>query len=119
MSLVDAWNDVRESTLAALADPAVPSRMITTPLGELDGSFLLDVSVVEPLVHGWDLARAIGVDATLDDELAARCLEIAEQYGFALRGPGMYGAAQPVPEDASTGERLLAFLGRETSTPAE
>jgi hypothetical protein len=74
---------------------------------------LLALGVVEPLVHGWDLARAIGRDAELDDELAAGCLDVARRHEAVLRGPGMYGPAlDDVPVAGSAGRALLAYLGR-------
>jgi uncharacterized protein (TIGR03086 family) len=110
---VPAWAAVEERVLAAIADPDLPQRRISTPAGELDGDHLLDMGVVEPLVHGWDLARAIGEDAALDEDLAARCLEIARQYEPALRAPGMYGPARPASDAAGAGPTLLAYLGRD------
>ncbi len=108
-----AWTAVEATVLTTLDDPALPHRPVPTPVGVLDGSELLDMSVVEPLVHRWDLATAVGVEATLDDTLAARCLEVARRYERALRAPGMYGPARPAPDGARPGQQLLAYLGRD------
>jgi uncharacterized protein (TIGR03086 family) len=108
-----AWAAVEDRVLAAIAAPDLPQRRIGTPAGDLDGDHLLDMGVVEPLVHGWDLARAVGEDAVLDEDLAARCLEIARQYEPALRAPGMYGPARPAPDGPGAGPALLGYLGRD------
>lgn len=106
------WRQAQSATCAALDDPALPGRMLRTPLGEVDGATLLDMSLVEPLVHGWDLARAAGLDDTLDPVLAERCLQVAEQHAAMLRAPGMFAAEVVALESADAAGRLLAFLGR-------
>ncbi|WP_214406015.1 TIGR03086 family metal-binding protein [Pseudonocardia lacus] len=108
----ERWLAAEARVLAALADPTVAGRRHDTPLGPMSSSDLLAASVVEPLVHGWDLARAIGVDDALDEELAAGCLDVARRHEAVLRGPGMYGPALDVPADAAAGRALLSFLGR-------
>ncbi|WP_129657476.1 TIGR03086 family metal-binding protein [Rothia halotolerans] len=67
------------------------------------------------LVHRWDIARAAGLTEhqALDDADAAHYLEVARSFGDALRMDGVCGPELPAPEDATAGERLLAFLGRE------
>jgi uncharacterized protein (TIGR03086 family) len=95
-----------------LDDPSVAERRHPTPLGEMGGAELLDAAVVEPLVHRWDLARAVGADDAVDEELAAACLVVARRYAAALRGPGMYGPELAAPADAPAGPALLAYLGR-------
>lgn len=107
------WDEVDAQVTAALADSGLATRTLATPAGELDGSALLDMSVVEPLVHGWDLARALGEHPVLDEEAAARCLAIARRYEAALRGPGMYGPPRAPRPAATAGQGLLAFLGRD------
>jgi uncharacterized protein (TIGR03086 family) len=67
------------------------------------------------LVHRWDIARATGLTQhqALDDADAAHYLEVASSLGEALRTDGVCGPELPAPDDATAGERLLAFLGRE------
>ena len=65
------------------------------------------------LVHTWDLARATGLDETLDaDEVAgmyAGMLPIDEM----LRASGQYGARVEVPDQADLQTKLIAFTGRQ------
>jgi uncharacterized protein (TIGR03086 family) len=107
-----AWVDVEERVLAALDAPGLADRSFSTPLGAMSGAELLDTGVVEPLVHRWDLARAVGADDTVDEDLAAGCLRIARRHAAALRGPGMYGPLLDAGSGAPAGAQLLAFLGR-------
>ncbi len=96
------------ATLAGL-DPAV---MAETPRGPLPVEQLLSMAVVEPFVHGWDLAVATGQHVTLDPELTATLLPGVQQLGGQLAATGMYAPARYVPDDAPDAQRLLAALGR-------
>lgn len=73
----------------------------------VDGFLCFDL-----VVHGWDLARATGLDERLDPGDVAHVQATTAGFGDALRGNGVCGAEVPVSEDASEQDRLLAFLGR-------
>ncbi|MDX6330891.1 MAG: hypothetical protein QOI83_3274 [Streptomycetaceae bacterium] len=71
---------------------------------------------VDTVVHGWDVARSIGVEAEFDADLLAAVLPIAEavpggaareRAGSAFR-PGVQAG-----EDAGLLDRVLALLGRD------
>ena len=64
------------------------------------------------VIHGWDLARAAGLDDTIPAAEMARIREHAAGFGDALRSPGAFGPEIEVPEDASEQEKFVAFLGR-------
>jgi uncharacterized protein (TIGR03086 family) len=64
------------------------------------------------LVHGWDLAVAVGLDTTLRPDLVDACLEVVEPEAEMLAASGAFGDDHHVPEDASPQTRLLALLGR-------
>ena len=64
-------------------------------------------------MHSWDLARASGQDAGLDDDFAARLLEGMRPIEQLLRESGQYGPAVPVPDDAPPVDRLMGFIGRD------
>src|SRR5437879_5569998 len=44
---------------------------------ELPAQVAAGINFIDALVHGWDLAKAIHVDATLDPDLASAALEIS------------------------------------------
>jgi uncharacterized protein (TIGR03086 family) len=73
----------------------------------VDGFLCFDL-----VVHGWDLARAAGLDERLEPDDIARVREATAGFGDALRSPGVCGAEISPNEDASEQDKLLAFLGR-------
>ncbi|SFM21756.1 TIGR03086 family metal-binding protein [Pimelobacter simplex] len=73
------------------------------------------VALDEVVVHGWDLATALGLPFVVRDEDVASCLAFAEPFStpeaVAMRAPA-FGPVVPVPADASPLTRLLGLLGR-------
>jgi hypothetical protein len=73
----------------------------------------------DTLVHTWDIARAAGVDDTLDPDavrLVYRGYVVRDQE--TMRQPGRYGALVELGgSDSSLSEqdRLIAFTGRDPS----
>lgn len=64
-------------------------------------------------VHGWDLARATGLDETIGDDEVRRLTEVdVPAFGEMLHTPGVCGPEVTVAADASDQDRLLALLGR-------
>lgn len=69
--------------------------------------------VFDLVVHGWDLARATGQDEALDPDEVAGMLAGMEPMDEAIRGSGQFGPRVPVPDDADTQTKLIAFTGRQ------
>ncbi len=68
----------------------------------------------DALIHTWDLARAIGADATLPEALCAIQLEALQAIPEAfLRQPGRFDAALEPPPGANAQTRLLCYTGRQ------
>ncbi|MFC3963177.1 TIGR03086 family metal-binding protein [Nocardia jiangsuensis] len=69
------------------------------------------VALDELVVHGWDLARATG----LPFDVTPGELEVLEGFLAEMPAegtPGLFGPVQPVAEDASRLDRVLARTGR-------
>ena len=64
------------------------------------------------LVHTWDLARATGLDETIDPAMAAGMLAGMEPMDDMLRGSGQFGPRVDIDPTASVQDRLIAFVGR-------
>ncbi|SCK49650.1 TIGR03086 family protein [Streptomyces sp. WMMB 714] len=63
-------------------------------------------------VHGWDLARGIGVRSRMHDELADAVYAHIAPMAESWQGAGVFDPPVPVPDDAVPQERLVALLGR-------
>lgn len=84
-------------------------RLPTLPLADaIDTYYTPDV-----FMHTWDLARASGADDTLDEATCAAMLAGMEAMTEAIRSSGEFGEQQPVPDDATPQQRLIAFIGRD------
>jgi uncharacterized protein (TIGR03086 family) len=112
---VATYKSAVRSVRAAFAEPGVLERTVHHPVGDIPGSRLLAQLITDSVVHSWDLATAIGVDAGLDEQL----VELV--YGFlapraqsgALYTTGWVAApTRPLPEGATVLERLIHLAGR-------
>ena len=84
-----------------------------TGLGPMPAIAVARLRLIEALVHGWDIARGAGAALDVDDDVAERAI----RHSLALleRLPPerkVFGDPQPVAEDASAHDRLVALLGR-------
>jgi uncharacterized protein (TIGR03086 family) len=97
---IGAWATARDAVLRALDRPGVLDRVVSTMQGDQRVDDMIAFNVADTTVHSWDLARALGVDDTLDPALVTRSLEVA---GGTMTVPA------DVPDDRT---RLLATFGR-------
>jgi len=108
-----SYADASAAALTAASTGDTLSRVHTTALGDMPGPALAGFTTLDIVVHGWDLARATGQRANLDDAVTGHVLAFAEQAitpGF--RGPRI-GPAVAVSPDAGLTDRLVAFMGRQ------
>ena len=108
-----AWRAASSAVLAALEDPERAS----TAFEGFSGPTTFEAAVnrflcFDLVVHGWDLARAAGLDERIEPQDVARVQGHAEEFGDKLRSPQAFGAARDVPPGSDDQTRLLAFLGR-------
>lgn len=116
------WRDRIPARLAELGDAwAVPDAWHgATRAGglELSGSDAGAVALNEVLVHGWDLAVAIGRRYPGDEPALADAIASAYSWvdGIATANPdgvpGLFGPRVAVASDAPPFDRLLAATGR-------
>jgi uncharacterized protein (TIGR03086 family) len=108
-----AWLAVDATIQAALDDPAVAGRVVATRVGELSFAEQFDmIGTGDVLFHTWDLARAAGLDETLDPDEVHRFVSGMEPLDEMLRASGQFGPRVPVPDGADEQTRLIGFLGR-------
>ena len=108
-----AWRALAEAIETALADDVVAQEVADTPMGPLTFEAAVDmICTPDVILHGWDLARATGLDETLNPEEVHRLLASIEPIGDALEQSGQYGPRIAVPDGSSEQTRLLALVGR-------
>jgi uncharacterized protein (TIGR03086 family) len=100
-----------DGLLAAAGGDAL-TRSHATPLGDMPGSVLGGFTTLDIAVHGWDLAKATGQPAELDDDLADEVLAFALQTITDTTRASRIGPEVTVGPEASATDRLVAFLGR-------
>lgn len=80
--------------------------------GPVPGAVFAGHRLVDVLVHGWDLAVAVGLGTDLRPDLVDACLAVVEPEAEMLAASGAFGTDHHVPDGASPQTRLLALLGR-------
>ena len=108
-----AWIVARDATQAALDDPAIATREYDGFTGKSTFEKGVDQFICTDLiVHGWDLARATGLDERIDPQDLADVRTAMAPLGDGLRNPRAFGPEVVVPAEADEQTKLLAFLGR-------
>jgi uncharacterized protein (TIGR03086 family) len=110
------WRTAYPQHLAALADawknPDAWAGMTRAGGVELPAEVMGNVALAEVVIHGWDVARAIGRDYDSDSATLKACLEHLEQFDPAGT-EGMFGPAVPTSDDAGDLDRVIALSGRD------
>jgi len=98
------------AALAAFAADGAIARTVSLSRGPTPAHQYLEEMVMDLAIHGWDLARALGVDETIDPATVDRLLVALSANPL---GPSRY-FKEPLPttEDDDEQTRLLALVGR-------
>jgi uncharacterized protein (TIGR03086 family) len=80
--------------------------------GDRIGRELLSMRILDAAIHGWDLARAIGADETLDDDVVGFLVGYAAGLDLGPHQRAFLPADAAIPREASPQDRLLHRLGR-------
>lgn len=108
-----AFRAAVDEMLAAFAGAERLGATYPMPWGPTTGSQLVGFELIETVVHGWDLARGLGIDLGVDDEVAQATLDGARMWvDDSVRVPGMFGPEVAI-DDGTPLDRLVAFLGRD------
>ncbi len=109
-----AWTTLVDQLQALLDDPTTARREFQAgPAGRMTVETAIAMLVTGDIfLHTWDLARATGLDETLDRDIASEMLLGMQPLDELLRGSGHYGPKVVVSEDADDQTKLLAFIGR-------
>jgi uncharacterized protein (TIGR03086 family) len=108
-----AWLAVDGAIQAGLDDPDVATHQSDSPAGSKSFEEAIAMfCIADVLVHTWDLARATGLDETLDASEVHGLVDSMAPMEEAMRNSGHYGPRVEVPDDADEQTRLIAFTGR-------
>ena len=110
--IVGAWNATRDGFLAAV-DTADMEKNVDGPMGPMPaGQLLQRLITTDVLIHTWDLARAVGGDESLSQELVEGAYGGLKPMDTMIRRPGVFGDKAPCPVGADLQTEFLTFLGR-------
>jgi uncharacterized protein (TIGR03086 family) len=73
----------------------------------------LGIAFADQLLHGWDLAKATGQDATMPAGLAEAAYAMVHGRFTDDQRKGVFKPEVQVGADASAQDRLLAYTGRD------
>jgi uncharacterized protein (TIGR03086 family) len=111
--LIAEWHACVTWWADGLADPVRSDTVWKTALGEMTfREATLRMMTGELTIHSWDLARALGVDDTLDPEAVHVTLAQMRAYGDLIRRPGAMGPEVTARDEADEQTQLIAFTGR-------
>jgi uncharacterized protein (TIGR03086 family) len=114
----DRWRATATALFDALSVDGALDQETELPSGGTSAPrTMLAALTTDVLVHTWDLARATGVDVSLDPVQCGAALERARASGVG-RDSGMVGPEVPVDDDADMSTQLAAFYGRNPSWTA-
>ncbi|MCX2963423.1 TIGR03086 family metal-binding protein [Gordonia aquimaris] len=75
------------------------------------------IALSELVLHGWDVARAIGIDYALPEEILQVVFDFHHPPGPQSERDGMFGPVVAVPDDARLIDRLAGLTGRDPFWP--
>jgi uncharacterized protein (TIGR03086 family) len=108
---VAGWDAAASASRAAFADLGTLEHPVHLSYGDRPARDYCREMTFDLVVHSWDLARAIGADETLPDDLVAA---IRERLGgtTSLAASGLFAEPVPAAPDADALTQLLALTGR-------
>lgn len=110
-----SWDASAAAALAAVAAPGAMESTVHLSFGDFSGADYAEQLFADLLVHGWDLARAIGTDETLDADLVAACSAWFANWEDRYRTAGVIGPRCADAGDDPTAALLAAFGRSPTS----
>jgi len=111
-NLAEEWDEAAVESSDAFAADGALDRSVALSRGDTPARDYIAEMTFDLVVHGWDLARAIGRDAEFPPEVVEHVYEQAKGFGD-LSGSGFFAKAVDVPDDAPTLDKLLGLTGRD------
>ena len=116
-----AFESVGKEVGAVLAQPGALEKTYDMPWGETPGQMLLGLALADTVIHGWDIAAALGRPYEVDEEIVetvhAMTTSMLEPNGSMPRGPS-FAPPVEVPADAPVMDRVVGYMGRDPKAAA-
>ena len=106
-----AFKSVTDSTLAALKAANLDD-VLETPFGAMPAAEFIMIPITDMIIHKWDLAKATGQEAAIDNALAEIGLATLTPGISRGREGGFFGPEVAVAAGASAQDLLLGLSGR-------
>ncbi|MGA2295220.1 MAG: TIGR03086 family metal-binding protein [Acidimicrobiales bacterium] len=89
-------------------------KIVHHPMGDVPVRQLFDFRIMDLTLHGWDLARAVGGDEEIPDELVSYVLAMLEPLEEVIGQIGVFGAGPSgsLGSGDAASSRLLDLSGR-------
>lgn len=107
-----AWDASAAPAIAAITEPGAMDRTVHLSFGDTPAEEYVWQLFMDFAIHGWDLARGIGSDETMDPEFVEALLPFARRNEADYRAGGSFGPRVEVLEGADEQAVLLAITGR-------
>jgi len=115
---VDVLRDRAAELLSVSYCYVGPERFVAVGGLPVPVGLVVCTGAVEIAVHGWDVSSALGARAPIPAGLATRMLRLCPL--LVAGREGLFAAPVEVPAQASPGDQLLGYLGRQSrNTPVE
>ena len=108
-----AWDAAAALSISAVAETGALDRTVQVSFGDISGREYVSQLVCDHAIHGWDLARAIGTDETIDADLVDFAYDFLLPQVEGWRSAGVFGPKVEVPAGAGRQAELLALSGRD------
>jgi len=109
---VATGDDAAARALDSIRAPGAMAQIVHLSFGDIPGSEYTMQLFADHLIHGWDLATAVGADTRLDPELVAACADWFAGMEELYRASGAVGPRVDVDPNADPQTALLARFGR-------
>jgi uncharacterized protein (TIGR03086 family) len=114
---VAAWDGSIGPAIDAIGEPGAMPRIVHLSFGDVPGQVYTDQLFSDLVIHGWDLAKGIGADDTLDPAWVELLFAEFKPRERELKSFGLYGDTVTPPADADLQTQLLAVVGRSRTWP--
>lgn len=114
---VATWERSMGEGIDSISKPDAMTRIVHLSFGDVPGEEYARQLFGDFVIHGWDLAKAIGVDDTLDATWVEMLYATFKPMESELRSYGMYGDTVTPAADADLQTKLLAVVGRARNWP--